>query len=224
MKKKLLLFGSIILILVVTACSSGASATGASDQTQTAASGSAQLSTLSKLLGGTYKLIDSATPITQTQADEMVILWKAYMELNTRDTTAPQEESDLLGQINSGFTAEQASAIAAMNLTSQDILTIAKELGVNEETGSGRSSSQNSTASNSGQGGFPAGGNPPPDGGGPGVGGYFGQGSNTSSTPSASARATMQAARANSGAQVKNLSILLIGPLIVKLEAIANPG
>ena len=229
MKKKLLLFSSLILILVLTACGSAASATGASDQTQTAESGTTQLPTISKLVGGTYKLIDSATPITQTQASEMVILWKAYQELNTRDATATQEVSDLLTQINSEFTSEQAATVEAMNLTSQDIMTIAKELGVNEATGSERSSSQSSATSNSGQGGFPAGGNPPDGGGpggggGPGVGGDFGQGSNTSSTPSASTRATMQAARSNSGAQVTNLSILLIDPLIVRLEAIANPG
>ena len=55
-----------------------------------------------------------------------------------------------------------------------------------------------------------------------GGGGQFG--GSTSATPSASMRATIQARRAASGAQTATMALLLIDPLITKLESIANQG
>ncbi len=231
MKKKLVLLLSIIAILTVSACNAVGTTNGNATQTTTA--GSDQLPTLSKLVVGTYKLIDSSTPVTQTQAKELVILWKAYKELQTRDTKAQQEVTDLLSQINSSLSTDQIAAIDGMNLSARDVMSLVQELGVSAsttttKTGSSSSSSSSGSSRSSGgaTGGFPGGGMPPDmaAGGGPGLDGGFGAGGSTSATPSASTRATMQARRADSGAQTATMALLLIDPLITKLESIANQG
>ena len=61
-------------------------------------------------------------------------------------------------------------------------------------------------------------------GGGLGMEGGFAPGGSTAATPSASTIATMQARRADSGAQTATMALLLIDPLITKLETIANQG
>ena len=233
MKKKLILIISLVAVLTVAACSAVGTSSQTTAETQTATSGSTELPLLSKLVVGTYKLIGSTTPVTQDQAGELVILWKAYKELQTRDTKAQQEVTDLLAQINSNYTADQVAAITAMNLSIRDVMSMAQELGVNtaQGTGSGGSSSSSSSStgsSSSRTGGAPGdfgGGGLPPDMGGGGfvMGGGSTSGS-TSSTPSASIRATMQARRSDSTALTTNMAALLVEPLIVKLEAIANPG
>jgi hypothetical protein len=234
MKKKLIYLISLVAILAVSACSAASSSSQSASETQTATSGSSELPMLSKLVVGTYKLIGSSTPITQDQAKKLVILWKAYKELQTRDTKAQQEVTDLLSQINSNFTAEQVSTITAMNLSVRDVMTMAQELGVNTAQGTTRTGSSSSSSSTSGSsssrssgaagGGFPGGGIPPDAGGGGFAFGGGTSGSGTSSTPSASLRATMQARRSSSSAFTNNIALLLIEPLIVKLEAIANPA
>jgi hypothetical protein len=231
MKTKLVLILSLITILAVSGCSAVGASNGNATQTTTA--GSDQLPTLSKLVVGTYKLIDSSTPITQAQAKELVILWKAYKELQTRDTKAKQEVTDLLTQINSTLTTDQITAIDTMNLSTRDVVSLVQELGVSAsttttKTGSSSSNSSSSSSRSSGgaAGGFPGGGVPPADGGfvfnEGGGGGQFGGG--TSATPSASMRATIQARRAASGAQTATMALLLIDPLITKLETIASQG
>ena len=156
MKKKLVLILSLIAILAVSACTAAGTTNGNATQTTTA--GSDQLPTLSKLVVGTYKLIDSSTPVTQDQARELVVLWKAYKELNTRDSKAQQEVTDLLTQINSSLTTDQIAAIDAMNLSTRDVMSLVQELGVSASTAStsrtGSSSSSNSSAGG-GPGGFP---------------------------------------------------------------------
>lgn len=227
MKKKLVLILSLIAILAVSACTAAGTSDG--NSTQTATTGSDQLPTLSKLVVGTYKLIDSSTPVTQAQAKELVILWKAYKELETRDSKAQQEVTDLLTQINSLLTTEQIAAIDTMNLSTRDVMSLVQELGVTASTANtsrtGSPSSSNSSAGG-GLGGFPGGGMPPDMviGGGPGMDGGFAPGGSTAATPSASTIATMQARRANSGAQTATMALLLIDPLIIKLESIANQG
>ncbi len=227
MKKKLVLILSLIAILAVTGCSAIGTSNG--NATQTVTTGSDQLPTLSKLVVGTYKLIDSSTPVTQAQAKELVILWKAYKELQTRDSKAQQEVTDLLTQINSSLSTDQIAAIDAMNLSTRDVMSLVQELGVSASTAStsrtGSSSSSNSSVGG-GPGGFPGGGMPPDmaAGGGPGMEGGFTAGGSTAATPSASTIATMQARRADSGAQTATMALLLIDPLITKLESIANQG
>ena len=146
MKKKLVLIISLIAILAVSACSAVGTSNG--NATQTTTTGSDQLPTLSKLVVGTYKLIDSSTPITQAQAKELVILWKAYKELQTRDTKAQQEVTDLLTQINSTLTTDQISAIDTMNLSTRDVMSLVQELGVSASTAStSRTGSSSSSSS-----------------------------------------------------------------------------
>lgn len=233
MKKKLILIISLVAVLTVAACSAVGTSSQTTAETQTATSGSTELPLLSKLVVGTYKLIGSTTPVTQDQARELVILWKAYKELQTRDTKAQQEVTDLLAQINSNYTADQVAAITAMNLSARDVISMAQELGVNTTQGTNSSGNPSSSGSASGSatsrtggapGDFGGGGLPPDMGGGGFVMGGGSTSGSTSSTPSASFRATMQARRSDSTALTTNMAALLIEPLIVKLEAIANPG
>jgi hypothetical protein len=232
MKTKLIILQSLIVILVLSACT-GAPISSSRSSTQTVTNETNQLPTLPKLVVGTYKLIGSSTPITQTQAQQLVILWKAYKELQTRDSKAKKEVTDLLAQINSSLTTEQNAAIEAMNLSTRDVISMVQELGINSNTainnGTGPSSSSSSsrsgTRSGGATGGFPGG--PPQDfvfSAGPGQDGGFSRNSNTAATPSASMRATIQARRAESGAQTATMALLLIDPLITKLESIANQG
>ena len=229
MKTKLVILLSLVVILTLSACTGSISSSGSS--TQTVTNETSQLPVLSKLVIGTYKLIGSSTPITQTQAQQLVILWKAYKELQTRDTKAQQEVTDLLAQINSSLTTEQNAAIEAMNLSARDVVAMMQELGINSNTaittGTGPSSSSSSsssgTRSGGATGGFPGG--PPQDfvfSAGPGQDGGFSQNGNTASTPSASIRATFQARRAQSGTQTATMALLLIDPLITKLESIVK--
>ncbi len=166
------------------------------------------------------------TPIAPQQAEELAVLWKAYNELQNRDTTAEQEKTDLLDQINSSFSADQQAAITAMNLSGQDVMAMVQELGLSTDQ---RRTKTNSQSSASATGGVPGGGGP--GGGGPGGGGpeggappdiTGGAGNNSSTTPSADELATIQARRADSGAQMETMTLLLIEPLITKLESVAT--
>lgn len=230
MKKYLLFLVNLSAILAMAACSAVSTSNQAVSQTQTAASGTTQLPTLTKLVVGSFKIIGSSTTITADQAKEMIILWKAYKELQTRDTKAQQEVTDLVSQIQSTFTPDQLAAIDKMDLSFRDVMSLAQELGVSSFQGAsqtGTTSSGSSSSSRSGNtGGFPGGGIPPDLGG--GGGGFFVQSnssnSRTASTPSASMRATITARRAGSTASTATIAAQMIPQLIAKLETIANPG
>jgi len=133
-----------------------------------------------KLLMGTFKLEETDHPITASQAEEMLPLWKALRSLSESETTASEELDALVNQIEDILTPEQVTEIDAMELTVQDMRVVSEEMGI-ELGGSGRfgdmtpeMQATREAARESGQ--FPGGGlggGIPGQGGGPG-GGNFG--------------------------------------------------
>lgn len=79
---------------------------------------------------GTFKLDETSYPIDANQAAGLLPLWKAARTLSASETTATQEIEAVLKQIQNTLTPEQLGAILAMDLTMQDMDTIADELGL----------------------------------------------------------------------------------------------
>jgi hypothetical protein len=76
------------------------------------------------LLEGTDQAVDSE------QAAVLLPLWQHWHNLNRTNAAAQADKDALLGQIQSAMTEEQIRAIAAMNLTQQDVLDYVEENGV----------------------------------------------------------------------------------------------
>ena len=164
-----------ILFLPLVACTGAA---GTATQSTTG-----DLSLASQLALGTLKLDGTAYPIDKTRAAELLPLWKALRALSNSDTTAPQEIEALVEQIQNALGAEQMNAIAAMNLTNEDIMTFMQAQGpmANQAGGAPDSGAQatrqariQSAVQSGGAGGGPGGGfvpggdvggGMPPDGG-----------------------------------------------------------
>jgi len=134
-----------------------------------------------KLALGTIKLDESNYPVTPDQAKELLPLWKALRTLSKSDTAASQEIEAVQRQLQSTMTDQQLKAIDDMDLTFQDMRTIAEKLGINLGFGGGganmspelRETAQ--AARQSGQGGRLGGEFFGPPGGGPGgLGGQSG--------------------------------------------------
>jgi hypothetical protein len=129
---------------------------------------------------GTFKLEGNELAVNADQAAEMLTLWKAARSLSESDTTAKEELEAVVDQIQGVFTSGQLAEIETMELTFQDMQTVAEQMGI--ELGFGgrfgdMTPEQQATmqaARESGQapqggpgGGIPGGG---PGGGGPGGG------------------------------------------------------
>ena len=122
---------TVILMLLLTACSGTASqpesTTGTSGTNRSQAS--ASLSQVNMLLVGTLKLEDTDQAVSADQAATLLPLWQAYRSLSTSQTAAEAEVNALLNQIQSTMTADQVQAIKAMNLTSSDMMNIMQSMG-----------------------------------------------------------------------------------------------
>jgi hypothetical protein len=222
MKKPVLVIISILLIFSVAACSSSAQQASASqggfDGSQ--ASAPRELPLALKLALGTFKLDGTNYSIDSQEAQQLLPLWKAVLALSQSDTTAAEEMTALVNQIQSTMTPDQIKAIDAMGLTFQDMRTIAQEQGINLGGGGGgvgnlspEARSTLEASRGSGQfprgdfgGGFPGGGFP---GGGPGGGGNFNR------------QALGTASAVNGGAPGVSLGVspVLLNALISFLEA-----
>jgi hypothetical protein len=155
MKKTLIILLNVISILSLslTACSknsSQSSSTGSSnDQSGTS------LSQVNMLLVGTLKLDGTANAVTADEASQLLPLWQAYRSLSTSQTAAQAEVDGLLKQIESTMTSQQVQTIAAMNLTSTDMMDLMQSMG-----GMGPQGTPNPEATpgaNFPSGGFPSG-------------------------------------------------------------------
>lgn len=77
----------------------------------------------------TFKLDETDTPIDAAQAAQLLPLWKAARSLSESETVASAEIEALFKQICNSLTVEQQTAIDAMDLTPQDMGTIAEKYG-----------------------------------------------------------------------------------------------
>lgn len=195
MSRKRILFILILFALGMTACggASNATASGSAPSSDAAAT---TLSTPMKLVLGSFRLEGTEQAITSEQAADLLPLWRVYQSLSESDTAAQVELDALLEQIQETMTAEQMSAIQAMQLTREDMRAIMEERGLAMGGSPGASNT-----GNNGNGGVQGGGGfAPPDGGMPGgvPGMQPGQGPG-GQTLSPEQIATAQAARGQGG-------------------------
>ena len=85
------------------------------------------LSVQGQLALGTIRLAETELAVDETQAADLLPLWRALQSLSTNDTTAVAELNAVVNQIQDGLTAEQIQAIAAMSLTSDDIAALMQD-------------------------------------------------------------------------------------------------
>lgn len=145
------------------------------------------LSDVNKFSVGIFKLEDTANDLTAEQAQQMLVLWQAYVQLKDSDTAANQEIQAVMSQIQSAFSSEQLAAIEALNLSARDVNDLMQEKGLSANASAGESSS--STTASGGMGGGPGGGMPGGGGGGgmPGGGGGMPDGGMGGQMPDANA-------------------------------------
>ena len=167
-----------MLALVLTACGA-ATGTEAVPATQDNAE-TAALSTEAQLLLGSFQLEGTVLAITPEQAAELLPLWQVYNDLVTSDTAAQAEIDALVAQIHETMTEHQLLAIAEMQFTGEDILTVMQENGISM----GASDQSAGTTSGSESSGGMPGGEPP-------MGGEMGGGDmSASASPEMGAPAT----------------------------------
>jgi hypothetical protein len=166
--KRSILFGGLILLLSLSAC--GAPGEG---NTATATAGLNEayadaLPVVEQLALGSLRLEGTEQAIDESQAATLLPLWQGYQTLNTSDKAAEAEIAALVKQLQGAMTREQIDAIAAMQLTAEDLSSSAQDLG----GFFGRGTGSEGDSENSGGQGFRFGGGFP--GGMPSEGGFGG--------------------------------------------------
>lgn len=214
MKTKLSLI-FLIVALVLSGCRAGGQAAAA----QTGVSPAAALSAI-QLGIGTLQLEGTADAVTAAQAKELLTLWKAVRSLSGSRTAAAQEVQALFSQIESTLTAEQITAIAAMQIGQDDETALGLEQGSAPavQASSSASGAPAGQTAQSGAGGPPAGGDMGAMGGGMELGGMEMGALAAPAETSSAAGATTAARSATSGAQV-GVSSAVVSAVITLLEA-----
>lgn len=208
--KKLTFSIFTVLILALTACSSGTPTPQQSSPDQATNTTPGEMPLASKLVIGSFKLEGTENAITAEQATQLIPLWQVYQQLSTSDTAAQEEITSLAEQIQEIMTTDQMAAIDAMNLTPQDVFTTMQEQGI--QFGGNRQQNQN------GNNFVPPGGGGesfvPPEGGAPGVGG----GQNLSPEQIATAQARREANDGGGNFGFNNTPAPLIEALVKLLQ------
>jgi len=222
---------AVACLSVLVGCSGGAQPSGGTGALSEDYEGALPVQT--QLIVGTLQLDESETGVTREQAAELIPLWKAVRSLSSSDITAQAELEALMDQIQETMTAEQLQAIAAMQLTQEDLFAVIQELGIGAGGAAGGDQVFQFSGEGSGEGqasgGRAAGGGPPEgfvfeggppggfQGGGPGGGGQvFTQDLDPDQI------ATLEAQRESGGGIGARAGRLLIEPLLEMLEAKAE--
>ena len=206
MKKKMWILTVMILALVLAGCQ-GESAPEVEAGTLNEAYAEDALPIDTQLIVGTIMLKETDLAVNAEMAEELLSLWKMYKSLIESDTTAQAEITALLDQIQDTMTAEQIEAIAAMELTKEDMATLNQEMGWGAQTAPEGTEKDGSGGFGGGQGGLPR--------GVPGGGGGAGQ---EGMTPEQIA--TAQATRQEMGGRTSSMfNVRLAEGLISILEA-----
>lgn len=189
----------------------------------------APLPLASALAVGTIKLDSTSTAVTADEAAQLIPLWQGLQSLMNSDTAAQAEVKGVVNQIQSTMTAEQLSAIKAMNLKGSDEASVFGQGGFAFGGPNAQGTPQpDSTPGANGfrgnfRGGFRGGGGggnfvfrggggdfagPGGNGGGlPGAGGNGGSGGNSAA----------QSQRATAQARVAQFEQLGVNPLLVRV-------
>lgn len=128
--KSSIVFGSLILILALSACG-GASGGGT---TSAAPAGLNEnytdaLPVVEQLALGSLRLEETEQAVDESQAATLLPLWQAYQALSASDKAAEAEIAAVVKQLQQAMTSEQIAAIAAMQLTAEDLTASTEELG-----------------------------------------------------------------------------------------------
>jgi hypothetical protein len=181
-----------------------------------------------QLVVGTLKLEEGEWAVSAEQAEQLIPLWKAVRSLSSSDTAAEAEFEALMDQVQETMTAEQMQAIAAMQLTQEDLFGEMQELGIGPGgaeggdqvfTFGGQASGEGQAAGGGPPEGFIVEGGPPEgfQGGGPGGGGQF-----FTQDLDPDQIATLQAERGGQAPGEGRAGLFLIEPLLELLEARAG--
>ncbi len=221
MKKPALLTALLALSLLLSACASGASASGFRSGT----GGARSLTPEAKLALGTLKLENTKEAVDAGMAAKLLPLWQLLNQLNTSTTAAPQEVSAVVDQIQGTMTPAQVSAISRMQITGADMFAVLQQQasGSGSSFAAGTRAATGSTRTNRGNGGgqgFFFIGDGATGGGFPGGGGGFGNGGTGrgaatgtgTSTPQGSGSAQRSQSISNAG------TTILINQVIRLLE------
>jgi hypothetical protein len=209
------------LMLFLAACGSTQAATTGQQAAGTPMPAQGQMTTESKLLIGTFKLEGTDQAVTKEQAVTLLPLWKAVKSLTNSSTSSQEEVQALYTQIKDSMTADQVTAIDAMDLTPQVMMDEMQKLGITSFAGPitgatpsadqlatrqalRQAGSSNNRAGGPGDGPGGAGGPPPGGGFDGGGGGPQGQSGSTNATPAAG-----QAARRMGGLNPELLNALI---------------
>jgi len=133
MKKKFLGL-SLVLVLILSACG------GTAEESATVSLNEEYENATSvplQLLAGTLKLDGTDLAINASQAETLIPLWQVYSGLQESGSAAPEESDALLTQIQETLTDEQVAAIAAMQITLEDVGALMQEYGLTNGSGSG---------------------------------------------------------------------------------------
>lgn len=145
MKRTILFFLTLLLVLILSACGgkvSGENTTSGDTSESNTSEGDGdsagwefETPLVMQLMLGTVRLEETEYPIDAEQAAALLPLWQALRSLASSDTTAQAEMDAVIVSIQDGMTAEQITAIEAMELTMRDFPEVAETLGI--ETGFG---------------------------------------------------------------------------------------
>jgi hypothetical protein len=169
----------------------------------------------------TMLLEETELAVTPEQAAALVPLWKA---LQAGGVTAEAEVNTIVKQIEGEMTQAQLEAIAAMQLTQEDMQAWMTEHGVSPPGGGAPDARATRQAQGGGEGGPPAGGEMPPE-----MATRRAEFENMSDEEREAARATMEASGGRpggpggSGGGGQTFGFLL-GPLMELLEERAGEG
>ncbi len=212
--KKIVVLG-LTIVFVLSACGGSVESAAGSTDAGAAPAGQgsvpqAALSPMVQNIVGLFRLEDTDLAVDTTQAKTLLPLWQAYRSLLESDTTAAAELEAIQTQISQALPDEQHDAIAALNLSPEDMSSLMDELGV---TPFGAA-----VGERAGLGGDL------PSGSGPAGGFVPGQGMGQGAGPGATAEgldpqviATLQASRP-AGRQGDRFSLALLDPLIELLK------
>jgi len=130
MKAKTLLL-SLLLTFVLAAC--GSAEGNGNDTPKLSDTYENAISVEAQLVVGSLSLEETDLAITSEQAAILLPFWKAYRSLLQSDTTAEAEVDAVIDQIQESMTSEQIEAIAAMELTQDDVPILIQELGLESD-------------------------------------------------------------------------------------------
>lgn len=108
-----------------------------------------------QLSAGTFLLEETDLAVDAEQATELLPLWQVLNSLNTSGTAASEEVTALVLQIQETMSAEQIDAIAAMQLTREDMSVVIEEYDLMSTMGDGTTAPDGATPGMGGGSGVP---------------------------------------------------------------------